>query len=90
MRREYEPIRPYITTSNGPNGAVIDFHFNYERSGQRWESRKEAINEGLKVYGSDDFNIAVWMGDRLESWDWMDHPVGEDSESLAELNRKLA
>lgn len=49
------------------------------------DDRDNAIKRGLKMQGSDDFNIGVIDGGRLVSFDWMDKPVGESAETLAEI-----
>jgi len=42
-----------------------------------FDDRTAAINHGLKITESDDFNIGVVDGGRLVSFDWMDRPVGD-------------
>lgn len=40
--------------------------------------------------GSDDFNVGVVQDGRLLlSFDWMENPVGEDDESMAEIAAAL-
>lgn len=83
MSLEYEAIRSYITTENAVDGSVLDFLTNYERGQPRRDRRGYAISDGWSTWGHDDFNIAVWEGVNLVSWDWMDEPI-EDAEGLAE------
>lgn len=84
----YEAVRKYFTTTNAPNGDVIDFVANYERSGIQRDRRGDAITDGFEAWGNDDFNIAVFDGGRLVSWDWMDEPI-EDDEGVAEIGRGI-
>ncbi|EDJ8987646.1 antitoxin [Salmonella enterica subsp. diarizonae] len=50
-----------------------------------FDKRDKAIKHGFKLQGSDDFNIGVIENGRLVSFDWMDKPVGESPEILAEI-----
>ncbi|HEA0268855.1 TPA: antitoxin, partial [Salmonella enterica] len=50
-----------------------------------FDKRDKAIKHGFKMQGSDDFNIGVIEAGRLVSFDWMDKPVGESPEILAEI-----
>lgn len=77
----YEPVRTYFTTTNAPDGSVIDWVRNCER-GDPLPSRALAKKEGWRRWGHDDFNIAVWEGSKLVSWDWMDKVLENDSETM--------
>ena len=81
----YEAIRGYITTSNAPDGSVIDWIHNYERSGRVRDRRGDAISDGFDLWGHDDFNVAVWDKDRLVSWDWMDEALEPDPSELRKI-----
>lgn len=61
------------------------FGINYDSDLNEFESRKDAIDYGAELCGSDDFNIGVVESGRLVSFDWMDKPVGESPETLAEI-----
>ena len=87
---EYQPVRPYITTSNDPHtGAVTAWHTYYESYLPRFASRHNAIRTGLREWGHDDFQIAVWSGDKLTSVDWMREVVESDPETLDRIRVAL-
>jgi hypothetical protein len=88
MSLRYEAVRTYFTTTNAPNGDMIDVITNYERT-EPQERRGYAITLGFETWGHDDFNIAVWKGDRLKVWDWMDESVETDPTVLETIERAL-
>lgn len=49
------------------------------------ETRNGAISHGFRTVYSDDFNIGVIKGGKLISFDWMDKPVGESEDTLAQI-----
>lgn len=85
----YEAVRTYFTTDNAPDGLWLEWALNYERSNKLRERRGRAISDGFEAWGNDDFNIAVWKGSELVSWDWMDETI-EGVDGLAERRRGLA
>ena len=89
MAVRYEAVRTYITTRNAPDGSVVDFIWNYVRFGKLRERRADAITDGFDAWGHDDFNSAVWEGERLLSWDWMDEVVDDEESELVRLGRRL-
>ncbi|HBT8327451.1 TPA: antitoxin [Klebsiella pneumoniae] len=50
-----------------------------------YETRNEAISHGFRTVDSDDFNIGVIEEGSLASFDWMDKPVGESEDTLAQI-----
>ncbi|HBW4220729.1 TPA: antitoxin [Klebsiella pneumoniae] len=50
-----------------------------------YETRNGAISHGFRAVDSDDFNIGVIEGGKLISFDWMDKPVGESEDMLAQI-----
>lgn len=50
-----------------------------------YETRNGAISHGFCTVYSDDFNIGVIEGGKLISFDWMDKPVGESEDTLAQI-----
>ena len=68
-------------------GEAIRIHYGWD--GEEFGARKAAIKHGFSVRGSDDFNVGVVQGGRLLSFDWMENPVGEDDESMAEIAEAL-
>ena len=57
----------------------------YNCDGKRFQKRHGAIRHGLKIRGSDDFNIGVIKDGKLVSLDWMDTVVESDPEELREV-----
>lgn len=51
----------------------------------RHDTRDEAISHGFNLADSDDFNIGEVEDGRLVSLDWMQKPVGESPETLAQI-----
>lgn len=50
-----------------------------------YDNRADAILHGFQLAESDDFNIGVIDGGHLVSFDWMDWPVGESADTLAQI-----
>jgi hypothetical protein len=91
-KRRYEAIRSYFTTVNARDGSVTDILRHYERVHPTRDSRLEAITDGWDAWHHDDFNIAVWRGDKLISWDWMDDilvAIADGEDELARIQREL-
>ncbi|HEE9909118.1 TPA: antitoxin [Citrobacter braakii] len=63
------------------NGHGID----YASDSVEFDKRHKAIKHGLKQQGSDDFNIGVIENGCLVSFDWMNKPIDESAEKLAEI-----
>lgn len=53
--------------------------------GEFYDTRRAAKKAGWKARGSDDFNIGVIRGGKLVSVDWMDEPIGETLEAIADI-----
>ena len=69
------------------NETGVGIHFGWDR--EEFATRKAAIRHGFDIRDSDDFNIGVVQGKRLVSFDWMDRPVGERDETMAEIAKAL-
>ena len=67
------------------DGYGIDYHWD----GEEFSARAKAKRYGFRLRESDDFNIAVLDGDRLVSFDWMDKPVGENDDTMAQIADEL-
>lgn len=65
----------------GGNGQPFEIVYGFD--GERFAERKKAIRHGLKVRGSDDFNIGVIRDGKLISLDWM-HKVVDDGPDILE------
>lgn len=76
---KYIVIQQYLWCNE--NGGGIE----YTSDCVEFDKRDKAIKHGFKLQGSDDFNIGVIEAGRLVSFDWMDKPVGENPEILAEI-----
>lgn len=50
-----------------------------------YDIRNGAISHGFQLVDSDDFNIGVIENGQLISFDWMDRPVGENEDTLAQI-----
>ncbi|HHN8609975.1 TPA: antitoxin [Klebsiella quasipneumoniae] len=50
-----------------------------------YETRNGAISHGFRTVDSDDSNIGVIEDGKLISFDWMDKPVGESEDTLAQI-----
>lgn len=50
-----------------------------------YETRNGAISHGFQSVDSDDFNVGVIEGGTLISFDWMDRPVCEGEDTLAQI-----
>lgn len=61
----------------------------YNFDGEWFRSRKAAIRHGLKVRGSDDFNIGVVKRGKLISIDWMTEVVDSDETTLANVQEQI-
>ncbi|WP_241059991.1 hypothetical protein [Achromobacter xylosoxidans] len=60
---------------------------SYDWDGERFPSRQSAILHGFETRGSDDFNIGVIDGDELKDFCWMEDPMCEDAETMADIAR---
>lgn len=82
MSKTYIVIQQHLWCNESGHG------IEYASDCLEFDKRDKAIRHGLKMQGSDDFNIGVIDGGRLVSFDWMDKPVGDSGESqevLAEI-----
>jgi hypothetical protein len=77
MNREFVVLCGQIVGSQ-ENG----FETIYGFDGERFTDRRKAISHGLKIRGSDDFNIGVLHDGKLVSLDWMDKVVDADPNIL--------
>ncbi|EBY7517557.1 antitoxin [Salmonella enterica subsp. enterica serovar Richmond] len=79
MSKSYIVIQQYLWCNESGYG------IEYASDCVEFDKLDQAIKHGLKQQGSDDFNIGVIENGRLVSFDWMDKPVGESPEILAEI-----
>ena len=70
-------------------GGDRPFETVYGVDGERFRDRESAIRHGLKVRGSDDFNIGVLRDGRLVSLDWMDKSVDTEPDVLGPIAEQL-
>lgn len=61
----------------------------YAWDGRRFNNRADAIKHGLKLRGSDDFNIGQTYGDDLIWIGWMDQRHDEDEETMREIAESI-
>jgi hypothetical protein len=66
-------------------GGDIPFRTEYYTDQTKFADREKAIKHGLKVRGSDDFNIGVLDDGKLVSLDWMEKPVDTDPDLLSSI-----
>lgn len=81
--------KAYIVIQQHPWCNESGHGIEYTSDCVEFDKRDKAINHGFKQQGSDDFNIGVIDGGRLMSFDWMDKPVGESQEDLAEISEAI-
>ena len=80
----------YITICQSVVGNELSgYTIDYSTDGKRFSTRAGAIKNGFEVRQSDDFNVGVVNGNKLVSFDWMDDPVGEDADGMAEIQRQI-
>ena len=70
-------------------GGAMPFEINYSFDGKRFAFRRDAITHGLKIRGSDDFNIGVLNDGRLVSLDWMEDVVDAEPSVIAEVAQSI-
>ena len=70
-------------------GGDRPFDVLYSFDGRKFPTRDLAIKHGLKVRGSDDFNIGVINRGKLVSLDWMEKMVDADPSILAAINEQV-
>lgn len=70
-------------------GGDRPFETVYDFDGNRFSDREKAISHGLKVRGSDDFNVGVLTGGKLTSLDWMHKPVDTEPGILNEIAEQI-
>lgn len=66
-------------------GGTSPFRTEYAFDGKLFAERALAIKHGLKIRGSDDFNIGVVKGRNLVSLDWMEDPIDTDTDTLSKI-----
>ena len=79
--QDYQAVRQYWT------GNLESVVVHYETQLPRRSTRQQAISDGFRTWGHDDFNIAVWEGAELVSWDWMDEQIEDDLQAIAHAIR---
>lgn len=62
--------------------------YSWDRS--KFDTRKEAIDNGFSIRDSDDFNVGVVEGGALVSLDWMDEVIASEyPEELADIAAEI-
>ncbi len=61
------------------------FETVYAFDGKSFPTREQAIAHGFTKDRSDDFNIGVLEFGKLVSLDWMQEPIGEDPDVIAQI-----
>lgn len=56
---------------------------------QKFAYKSGAIDHGFTLRRSDDFNVALVNGDRIESIWWMSKDLGEDEATLAAIAAEI-
>lgn len=79
MSKSYIVILQYLWCNE--TGGGIEYTSDYIK----FDKRDKAIRHGFKLRESDDFNIGVIEAGKLISFDWMDKPVGESEDTLAQI-----
>ncbi|WP_233470836.1 antitoxin [Raoultella ornithinolytica] len=78
MSKSYIVILQYLWCNETGGG------IEYTSDCVKFDKRDKAIRHGFKLRESDDFNIGVIEAGKLISFDWMDKPVGESEDTLAQ------
>lgn len=73
----------------GRGGNNYESGISYQWDGDRFPTRKEAIERGYHLRDSDDFNIAVLHGNTLVSFDWLYESIDEDAETMLDIACQL-
>ena len=71
--------------SSGENAFSLEYDWDF----QEFDSMDEAIEHGLTLDRSDDFNIAEIIGKRVMALYWMENKLEEPSEHLREIERQI-
>ncbi|HGO5766838.1 TPA: antitoxin [Klebsiella pneumoniae] len=79
MSKSYIVILQYLWCNETGGG------IEYTSDCVKFDKRDKAIRHGFKLRESDDFNIGVIEAGKLISFDWMDKPVGESEDTLAQI-----
>ncbi|MEG8873239.1 antitoxin [Klebsiella pneumoniae] len=79
MSKSYIVILQYLWCKETGGG------IEYTSDCVKFDKRDKAIRNGFKLRESDEFNIGVIDGGKLISFDWMDKPVGESEDTLAQI-----
>lgn len=65
------------------------FHITHNSDLREFGHKPDVISHGFALARSDDFNVGLVRGGRLESLWWMDKNLSEDAETLAEISREI-
>lgn len=70
-------------------GGDHPFEIVYGFDGERFADRQAAIQHGLAIRGSDDFNIATVAKGHVVAVGWMEEDHPHDPEAIADINRQV-
>ncbi len=80
----------YITVLSSAVGHTPQgFSVDYDWDQRQFATKPEAVSNGFRLRGCDDFNIGVVSKGRLVSLWWMDRQISESAETLAEIGREI-
>lgn len=76
-----------IIASAWANSSGIGIGYSWD--GERFNNRNDAIHHGMKLRGSDDFNIGQTYGDDLVWFGWMDRRINEPEETASDIAKEI-
>ena len=80
----------YITILGSVVGNDRDgFRVAYDWDRQHFTTKGEAVANGFKLRGCDDFNVGVVTDGKLASLWWMDHEITTTVATLAEIAQEI-
>ena len=65
------------------------FRIAHYWDGATFATKAEAVRNGFREAGSDDFNVGIVRSGKLLSVWWMDEQIDEPAETLAEISREI-
>ena len=80
----------WITITAQAEGSDRDgFRVVHYWDGRKFTYKSGAVDHGFALRRSDDFNVALIKGDRIESLWWMGKNLSEDEATLAGIAREI-
>ncbi len=85
-----EWIGLWITVTGHAIGNDRDgFRVAYDWDHRQFSHKADAVANGFKLTGADDFNLGFVRDGRLESLWWMDKNLSEDKITLEQVGREI-